>query len=536
MLTNVLDDYFKSIKDERDFDFPLRSLLAAMGFYDIHLTHGSREIGKDFIAKRQEDDGEIQFAFQSKKGDINQKKCAEEVLPQLLLASVSGLSHPQFDKSLPRKVFLVSTGLLVGNAPLILQDFNDTLKNEYQREPVTFWGPNQLVTLFQEYGLTAIHQVSATGMRGLAEFYSLYGKALEGKLSDNEIETFSQLWLDPSLEYRKRILRASIEADLFAVRLRENGRIYEVIVLYLALARTVMDAMYDADDAYLIEVYREILDENLLPLCKEFFSEVKTQWEANEKQLIAMVGNQSRTLPMLHYLVWCSRILTITCLHFFLTIEREEQDELIVFMKDLIDVEPGCAHPASDRYATSLVWTILVLIKANDLSAAVDLIKRATIWLCDRTEEGFGLANYDSNEYEETAMLVGYEFESIKVKKNVSSFLATVLADLAAFTDDKELYSLVVNDIAACEIVYEYWQFPDTKSIFRIFSSDSRTYPNTVHEPTLSAFEDYSYAQHMAEEPATFKITERVGLTGLVLLSVLLKDRYFPKVWKQIVS
>lgn len=47
MLTNVLEDYFKSIKDERDFDFPLRSLLAAMGFYDIHLTHGSREIGKD---------------------------------------------------------------------------------------------------------------------------------------------------------------------------------------------------------------------------------------------------------------------------------------------------------------------------------------------------------------------------------------------------------------------------------------------------------------------------------------------------------
>lgn len=536
MLSNVLEDYFSSIKDERDFDFPLRSLLAAMGFYDIHLTHGSREIGKDFIAKGREDGVECQYAFQSKKGDINQKKCAEEVLPQLLLASVSGLSHPQFDKTLPRKVFLVSTGLLVGNAPLILQDFNDTLRNEYQRDPVTFWGPNQLVTLFQEYGLTAIHQVSAAGMKGLAEFYSLYSKALEGKLSDNDIETFSQLWLDPSLEYRKRILRASIEADLFAVRLRENGRLYEVITVYLALARAVMAAMYDVDDDYLVDVYREIVDENIVPLCKEFHAQVKTQWEANDKQLIALVGNQARTLPMLQYLVWCSRILAISSLHFFLTSDRDQQDSLVAFMKDLIEREPGCGHPASDRFATALVWPTLALIKANDLPTAVELIKRGTIWLCDRTEQGFGLADYDATEYEETAMLVGYPYNSIKVQKNVSSFLATVLADLAAFTDDKELYSVVVNDIAACEIVYEYWQFPDTKAIFTILSEDSRTYPNTVHEPTLTAFEDLCYAQHIGEEPSTFRITEKAGLTGLILLSVLLRDRYFPKVWKQLVA
>jgi hypothetical protein len=536
MLSNVLEDYFSSIKDERDFDFPLMSLLAAMGFYDIHLTHGSREIGKDFIAKKREDGVEVEYAFQSKKGDINQKKCSEEVLPQLLLASVSGLSHPQFDKTLPRRVFLVSTGLLIGNAPLILQDFNDTLRNDYGREPVTFWGKNQLVTLFQEYGLTAIHQVSAAGMKGLAEFYSLYSKALERKLSDNEIETFSQLWLDPSLEYRKRILRASIEADLFAVRLRDNGSLYEVITVYLALARAVMDATYETDDDYLVNVYRQIVDENIIPLCKEFHAEVKIQLEANDKQLIALAGNQSRTLPMLHYLVWCSRILAITSLHFFISSDREEQDSLVAFMKDLIEAEPGCGHPPSDRYATALVWTTLALIKANDLPAAIELVKRATVWLCDRTEQGVGLASYDATEYEETAMLVGYAYSSVKVQKNVSSFLATVLADLAAFTDDKDLYSVVVNDVAACEIVYEYWQFPDTKAIFTILSEDSRTYPNTVHEPTLTAFEDYRYAQHIGEEPSTFRITERVGLAGLILLSVLLRDRYFPKVWRQLVD
>ena len=110
------------------------------------------------------------------------------------------------------------------------------------------------------------------------------------------------------------------------------------------------------------------------------------------------------------------------------------------------------------------------------------------------------------------------------------------MADLAAFTNDKDLYTVVVNDFAACEIVYEYWQFPDNRAIFKVFSNESRTYPNTMHEPTLTSFEDYSYADHITEEPSSFSITERVGFNGLILLSALLKDRYFPKMWKQLLD
>jgi hypothetical protein len=42
---------------------------------------------------------------------------------------------------------------------------------------------------------------------------------LNAKLTDKEIESFSQLWLDPNLDYGKRILRASIEAEIIAVKL-----------------------------------------------------------------------------------------------------------------------------------------------------------------------------------------------------------------------------------------------------------------------------------------------------------------------------
>lgn len=536
MLRNVLEDYFSSIKQERDFDFPLMSLLAAMGFYDIHFTHGSREIGKDFIAKRKENDVECQYAIQSKKGDINQTKCSNEILPQLLLASVSGLSHPQFDKTLPRRVILVSTGLLIGNAPLILQDFNETLKNEYSREPVIFWGPNQLIPFFEEYGLTSVHQVTAKGFEGFAQFYLIYSKALDGKLSDKEIEGFSQLWLDQNLDYRKRILRASIESEILAVKLAGNGLIYEAIITYIALVRTVMHAIYEANDDYLIEVYRQTVDDNIIPLCKDFHSEIKVQLEASDKQLLALVGNQTATLIMVHYLVWCSRILEINSLLLFLSSEHEERERIAAFMKDFVVAEPGCGHPPSDRYAAPVVWTTLALIRSEMVTEAIDFIKKTTIWLCDRLEKGFGLADYDADEYDETAVLIGYAFSSIKVEKNRSSFLATALADLAAFTDDQELYSILVNDFAACEIAYEYWQVPDTQSVFTIYSSDSRTYPNSLHEPNLTTFVEYKYAQHIAEEPATFKIAEKVGPTSLILLSVLLKDRYFPRQWRQIIA
>ena len=41
-----------------------------MGFHDIHFIHGNIEFGKDFIAKRTEDNRVIQYAFQSTAGDI----------------------------------------------------------------------------------------------------------------------------------------------------------------------------------------------------------------------------------------------------------------------------------------------------------------------------------------------------------------------------------------------------------------------------------------------------------------------------------
>ena len=149
-------------------------------------------------------------------------------------------------------------------------------------------------------------------LKGFAEFYLIYSKAIDGKLSDTEIEAFSQTWLDKDLDYRKRILRAGIEAEILAIKLVGNGLIYEAIITYLALARTIMQALYEVDAEYVGEVYKQILQENIIPLCRAFQSEVNAQWEASEKQVLNLVGPQTATVLILHYLVWCSRILEIS--------------------------------------------------------------------------------------------------------------------------------------------------------------------------------------------------------------------------------
>lgn len=533
MLRNALEDYLNSII-ERDFDYPLTSLLQAKGFYDIHFTHGRNEIGKDFIAKKLENGTEYQYAIQSKRGNIGQPEL-EKIQGQLLLASISGLSHPQFNKSLERRVILVTTGRLIGNAPIILQDFNDVLADTYQKNGIEFWGQERLIQEADEFGFSGIHQNTARELKGIGQFYLTYSKAIDGNLSDREIEEFSHLWLDENLEYKKRIFRASIEAEIIASKLIEGGMLYEAIIIYISVARTIMQVTYETDDNFVVEIYKELINEKIVPLCKSFLDGLKSDWENIGKSLLHLCLRYS-AFPMLNYIVWCARISEISSLYFFLTPDESEKNEVIDFLNNFIEKEEGFGHIPSDRYATSLVWITLALLQSGNREKAVELIKESAIWLFDRVQNGFGLARYEADEQTETNTLLGFPFDFIDVERNKSSFLATIVADLAAFIEDKQLYSDIVNDAEACGIAYNYWQFPDTMAIFTILTEECRNYPNISHQDFINNFDDFDYASHLKDEPKSFQIINKVGKEGLILLSVLLKDRYFPTAWKQIIS
>jgi hypothetical protein len=113
---------------ERGFDESFISLLRAHGFYDIHFRHGQFEFGKDFVAKRDEEGRTVQYAFQSKAGDINGSDW-DSIYAQLEELT-SGQNVPAgFDKTLPRCSVLVTTGRLKGKASLSAKTFETRVKD-----------------------------------------------------------------------------------------------------------------------------------------------------------------------------------------------------------------------------------------------------------------------------------------------------------------------------------------------------------------------------------------------------------------------
>jgi hypothetical protein len=529
MLRNVLEDYLSSVK-ERDFYYPLSSLLQAMGFFDIVVTDGPGEFGKDFIAKRIEEGVKYQYKIQAKRGDINQEDF-RTIIGQLIEAILlKKLSHPQLDTSLTQKTILVTTGELTPNAFIAYQEFNAVLVNEYQKEKVEFWGKSRIIELSEEHGLTGIHQTTAKGLRGYGQFYQTYSKAIDKILSDREIEEYSRFWLDDNLDYKKRILRAAIEAEIISAKLIEGGCIYEAIIIHLSLARLVMEATYENPDPFILVILEELVEETIVPLCKEFFEGFRTDWESHKG--LSQLCFRDGFFPLMNYLVWCARVLEMTGLYYFL-IDKGERDDVISFLTEFIEKEEGCGHLPGDRYATTLVWPILALLKSSKTDVAKSLVRRGTVWFCDKVEKGFGIAHWDADEQEETAVLLFYPFDFIRIERNRSFYLTTVLIDLSAFIGDKEFYGNVTNDIEACEIAYFYWQFPDTKAIFTIDTEECLKFSEMVY------FADEIKAdrmEYLVEEPDSFQITQTVGLNGLLILSTLLKDRYFPKMWEQFIA
>jgi hypothetical protein len=293
-----------------------------------------------------------------------------------------------------------------------------------------------------------------------------------------------------------------------------------------------MEATYDNNNPFILEILKELVEENIFPLCKEFFNQFKSDWE-EAKDSLTQICFRDGFFPIVNYLVWCARFLEIAALYFFLSNDKSEKDKVISFIAKFIEKENGCGHIPGDRYSATLVWPTLALIQSKKIDAAKNLVRRSAIWLCDKVEKGFGIAHWDADEQEETAMLLFYPFDFIRVEPHKSFYLATVLVDLAAFIGDKEFYADITNDLEACEIAYFYWQFPDTKAIFTIDTEECRKYSGMVY---YSDEIRHDYAEYLKDEPDSFQITQKAGLNSLVLLSILLKDRYFVKMWKQIVS
>lgn len=289
----------------------------------------------------------------------------------------------------------------------------------------------------------------------------------------------------------------------------------------------------DGGDSNVAELYAQAVT-HLQALCTTYLAEIRRRWQEG-RDLLALIGAETGA-GMTVYLAQCSRIMEIAALVYFTASDAEEQLGVAGFLEEFVQVEVGCRHPLSDRYAIGIVYATLILCDRQRYALSRMLLAEATTWLCDRYERGMGLANIDADEVAETNTLLGYPFESVPIARATGSFLAAALGDLAAFLGDPVLYSAIINDIKACGIYPEYWQPQDTVGVCRIEGEDVIEYPNIRYEDTLTDFREYRFAEHIGHEQGSFRVAEALGINSLVLLSIFLRDRYFPKAWPHLVG
>ena len=226
MIADVIGNYLDNI-EEREFDAPFMALLQAIGFHDIHFLHGAFEFGKDFIAKRTEAGTTSQFAFQTKAGDLN-LSAWHECRGQIDLLRTNSLAHPSFDPDMARQAVFVTTGRLIGGAPLAAQEYSAHLIQLGEIGFVT-WDRETLVEL-----------MSSTPEAGLAgsssgALLSLIGKIDGAAVQDSELEKFSRRWFAENGD--NCLTRGGLEAAVIANRLRQQNRLDLAAYVGLCLVR-----------------------------------------------------------------------------------------------------------------------------------------------------------------------------------------------------------------------------------------------------------------------------------------------------------
>lgn len=433
MLSDAVDAFLDSV-GERPFDEPLLALLRSQGFTDVHLVHGAGEFGKDAIAKR---DG-MQWALQSKAGDISQGEF-RRMSGQLDELRRNPLSHPSFDTTLDRCCVLVCTGRLTGNAPVAAQQY-DLYVREHGEPGLTVWDRDDLRSMLLNDPEAALRGTSSL------ELLPVFGAVESRDVSMDAIEEFSRRWT--GWDHERLASVGIIELALVADALARTERVDLACHATLTMVRAAWAAGDDEPDARLVaDAAGGLFEAHASALLQR-----RTDGLTEPHGLILTFE------PFVDWVTYPVRAIRTAELLALLAMrlrERGDQmaDEVSAVVATLIENHPGCAHPFSDRYATSLIPMALVLHGRADDS--VDkLLREATRWLGERYEASeLGLAAEDSTPDEETERVFGSAFEWVAHRRRMESYLATVLADLAALFELADLYDDIRNDVLAVDAV-----------------------------------------------------------------------------------
>ncbi|RZU12704.1 hypothetical protein EV645_5977 [Kribbella rubisoli] len=439
MLRGVVGTFLDSLT-ERELDGPLLALLAARGFTDVHFLHGAFEFGKDVIAKRTDERGNVrQYSIQSKAGDIGQGDW-RSIRPQLEECEYNTRAHPNFDDSLPRVAVLVTTGRLKGAAPVDAQEFRQACERRglagfevWDRSNLLDW-----LCLDPLLGLTEI------GVQD--ELSALLGAIARQKVTEPSLERHTRQWLIGDDDQR-RLARASMETSLICIQLLAARRLDLAALTALHLYR----AAWSPPTAELVE---SPVSGTALRLFASYATELLNQ----AAPLLSSARDLADAIMdvgfIITYPATCCRLAEVFAL-LALVGEPAVSARAAAAVSVLASDHPGTARPPSDQFAASLVPLIVVLAH-HDRPTAVQFMRNVTTWLLDRHDpekDGLGLGGLDEAEQTQFERLVAGATTLTGLELRRSSYLAAVVLDALWVVGAQDLYEALQANMSALRII-----------------------------------------------------------------------------------
>lgn len=533
MLRNILEDYINNIK-EREFDIPFLCILLKEGYYDIHFLHGKVEFGKDFIAKIKKGDKIIQCAFQSKAGNINQQDF-REIRLQCDEMRKTILSHSNYDTTLERECFLVLTGRLKGNATLLSQDYDRQCK-EQGEVGLTVWDCDSLIEkmLNEELGYIGI-----TGRRGNEILINNISKIKEKEFNNSEIEVLYSYWCDScDILDTKSCFGIILESCILTQELIRNNNYYLACSISLLPLIPLLYSIKKQGAQKNILYYKKTYFKKIFEIYKSIMIELINDIDKYDESSEGIYKNSHYSnANIVTHSVNCSKIVENIALFGFIILEEDysRAKEIGNILVNLFKNNAATCHPISDKYAYSLMISIIFLYKLGYKSECENIIKKVAIWILERYEKSeLGLAGVTSKSGEEIERLLGYAFKFIKMENRRESYIVTVLLDLSYILGYYKLYEDILNDVIALDVRPCIVLTEDNE--FQFVKSDKQV-----------VYENLAYLSNIDVENKDFKIAVNhdnnkyfAELNNLVIeeLAVLsnLRDRHRVSLIKSVIN
>lgn len=521
MLNDVIANFLSTLSEVEFFD-AFAALLQANNFYDVHLTHGPSEHGKDFIAKRREGDRTWQYAIQTKAGDVNTREWREARL-QIETIRTTNLSHPSYDHKLPRRAVLAATGRLVGVAPTESQDY----KVQFDSDSFQFdvWQLNDLLMMMTD--------APESGLAGEpdAPLLGAVASIFENTFDEAALERISRGWCAPAGDLTS-IWRAALSALVLAHRLSISKRKDLAALTGAHLIRAVWARCGDQVPAppkavAVAEAGRGLLTRYSLDL----YADLKAlPVDDPEKYVMATASFGDPVV----YPVRSLRIVELLGLVALGTEDSDLKREVSSFCADFVRTHPGASHPISDHWAVSIPPAALTIYE-TDASLLGRWIQELCVWVLDHYEKGqAGLAAPWSSPNDEVVQLLVSGLP-VTLQSNPDSFLASVLLDLSAALELEGVYDTVINDVLALRICPSVVEAEEGPGFYQDNFGDVFIEPWVVYDGHYNDEPGWQSSGPHRRSNAPYLL--RIGRPwDLMALSSVLRDRWYPLAWRALVG